>query len=863
MSTLQQLVSEVRINDRNTTYCLSDYNDSKGDSTPVIRYNVIPTSKFIERISDADPINSSTHIMPIGTRFHYVDRQTNYLHYVIELPPQVRTIRFNVRLDQYISNLKASGKWDTLGFDHNKFRSDETTMFRLAFPYIVFVMSVYIRGPKRFGFGGSHIYYRPAPLTSLADQLFHTNLYNVDSGDVICMGDVGSDLFPNPAAVVTESIMSFWCNAFNEDYTYQVGKYQETPIGNPFEWAHLTAKDPRLVLKIPMKETEKPLSLVIRDRIHPRAGIRTFSDMFTNPVNDPETENIGIMSESYSFNVETEDGLSSEMVTLSVGDKVILKKKPYYITTFWARPGHKATTIEMEDDEGNVEKRKITPKFISELSALRFKNDPPSVEIANGTVISRGDMVILTYPDGLCATVRRIRKSRDGEIEVNLDGQHYLASVIKGSIFDDSKAEICGFTVIKGEMYLFLMSYHYYGIQYDEPISECNEVRFNGLTPHGRAGRGMSSSSQLRFKWENVRTEYKFSSYKDNTRVLPLDYERLEPVPHQVIGTYLVRANREQNNIKEFKMIRGERLIVERFDDDGFTRLNPRHDHGFPLEIFHNDGDTIRMSCFTGDVEYNIGDYIVLSNWRHPEEMIKVRRITGFSVDEGPWISIDSVDEKGDEISTPILNYRTKRVNHLEVRRIIPEYMGIVAGMKFKSNVPGIQGFPKKDVNQVVGFLIDSGTVPLMLASNLNTVWAFEDEMAKFTFFDSSLKKFWDKPLAPIIEPTKLQDGDMVIHQNGSVMMCGRLYRRPRSKSLFRPLDSSRGVGSSYSLKNIRGRVGFLNPRISPSMAKNSENIALVGVAPNYLGGGCYLEKCVVQLLIDRRAVGYVQSNDQ
>jgi len=89
-------------------------------------------------------------ILPPGTR--WLCRRKDLLQLVVEHPPQCRTVRVS----------------------RGKKGADDYQPFRLAFPYILYVLTFY-----RDGFEEMKMFFRNHTLSALGDTLYHTNLPNV------------------------------------------------------------------------------------------------------------------------------------------------------------------------------------------------------------------------------------------------------------------------------------------------------------------------------------------------------------------------------------------------------------------------------------------------------------------------------------------------------------------------------------------------------------------------------------------------------------------------------------------------------------------------------------------------------------
>lgn len=131
-------------------------------------------------------VTSGSLALPIGTRFFIQEK--NIAIYVVEQSPQMRTVKFN---------------W-------NK-RNGEGREYRLAFPFIVFIVTV-----VNNKFYSLHLFFRNQPLRNCTDDLFCPSLPNLDRDFKVCF-PVPTASNGNPVKVVEETIQNFWGSEFNKD----------------------------------------------------------------------------------------------------------------------------------------------------------------------------------------------------------------------------------------------------------------------------------------------------------------------------------------------------------------------------------------------------------------------------------------------------------------------------------------------------------------------------------------------------------------------------------------------------------------------------------------------------------------------
>ncbi|MHB9072696.1 MAG: hypothetical protein ACYC6G_04145 [Desulfobaccales bacterium] len=149
-------------------------------------------------------------ILPMGTR--WLCRRKDLLQLVVEHPPQCRTVRVS----------------------RGKKGADDYQPFRLAFPYILYVLTFY-----KDGFEEMKMFFRNHTLSALGDTLYHTNLPNVRGepghygSQRVCLRYRPEMLEGVPLAEAVPALIEFfWSTGFNQDI-----------VGSAFERARIL--DPR------------------------------------------------------------------------------------------------------------------------------------------------------------------------------------------------------------------------------------------------------------------------------------------------------------------------------------------------------------------------------------------------------------------------------------------------------------------------------------------------------------------------------------------------------------------------------------------------------------------------------------------
>jgi len=181
---------------------------------------LVKTKEEYRRTQDSPEVltlSSGTFVLPEGTRF--VFRKKDMSVYVIEQPPQVRTV--------YVD-----------GTDRNR-------RYNLALPFMVFIVSL-----KNDSLASLLVFFRNEPLKKSTDMLFCPALPNIHSSFECC--------FPHPhfkghpKEVVEATMQNFWGSAFNSDYRrlYDAARSRFKQLSSLTQWEGESKKNPRFVLSL-------------------------------------------------------------------------------------------------------------------------------------------------------------------------------------------------------------------------------------------------------------------------------------------------------------------------------------------------------------------------------------------------------------------------------------------------------------------------------------------------------------------------------------------------------------------------------------------------------------------------------------
>ena len=99
----------------------------------------------------------------------------------------------------------------TIEYHASRRHDSEPTSYRIALPYVVFVVSTYGEQIESLS-----TYFRTAPLRSLDDQLYSSTLPNTNDDGIVCLGSVrvsGATVGERVDALIG----AFWASRFNQD----------------------------------------------------------------------------------------------------------------------------------------------------------------------------------------------------------------------------------------------------------------------------------------------------------------------------------------------------------------------------------------------------------------------------------------------------------------------------------------------------------------------------------------------------------------------------------------------------------------------------------------------------------------------
>jgi hypothetical protein len=771
-------------------------------------------------------------LLPRNIRFYTSRSGTNL--FIIEDEPCIRTIRTNLRFESVIENLRLTGKLKEFGYENflqdmsfveekkvvlrsdyqpggEEFNCGQTVYrFNLSFPYIVYIVSQY--APTNFYLS---IYYRTSSLTDLKDLLFKCNLLNIDSRDVCCLG-----VYSVPAKIpisekVSIVIGQFWNSIFNTEIVENFKAYRDNPHLCTFlHWQYYSQSDPSFILSenfIPVSGTNPDLKSVIESK-------------FSDSRNDEEITHSSIIRLLHSDGLPTLGKVqrnslvtSSQMVvdidngiTLDCGEEIVVDEKKYYIVSFLANGEGSVQQIITEDEDHNIKKFKVTRKLVEELiKSITSKDHLESYEVL-GKQVKTGDLV--NFPEERrFSIISKLLKDRDGTVLAKCGRDFYILENVKFDIMSEDEVTINGINFRKKEKYFIFKGDNYLPNLLE---GEFNLRTFEGLSPSrdiemsfrfsGSYNFNLGSMYNYRFFNESSVEELLISRY--GTRLFEKGYRIKNSCLYIRDHTALLRVPTQREQTE--KIVQEKRLFIPSFDFD---------------------------------IDFKVGDEVIVVDWLKPESICCIQTIIDFEQFPGTnVVSIVTTDNSGNVTKTKYIDFARSTIFTGTIRKISSEFAGIKSGFKMIAKTK-VGNFLKKDCHQVIGFLTDTPNgIPLMLCSNLSTLWATEDNLINnFNFLDSSSRTFLKFGVSPLdINSIKLQPGDLVYSMksgnccsNNIFFALNRIFKTVavlRCQSNYSFCRCPEIARTSYSM------YGIPNPRFTIKRGLEEEGFERVEVVPSF-----------------------------
>jgi hypothetical protein len=736
-------VSQLIIDEAVTTLVTSRKKGINSISRPYKKVFSIPTNSFCNKL---DKCLSSSELLPRNVRYYISSNRGTIV--VLEEEPCIRSINVQSSFESEIENLRITGRLEEFGYTDFLKDDGQPYRFTLSFPYIVYIIQI-LPYPKSPSVKVS-VFYRNAPLISLQDSLFKCNLLNVDSRNVCCMG---SDFeIPKLADLNTKIniiLDSFWNSTFNREIRDCYNSYEQNPHLSTFlHWQYYSSKDPMFIMSEELISADQTVASAIA-AFDEDGGNKKLVDSYKSIVDILFDDHFAFNETSSLYSVD-QMPLTKDGIMLDSGEEIILHNEKVFIIDF-LRDDKAFVKIRVETQKGDVIDVNVTPAVIKSLtSQLRDKKYVQSITVKDQEVKPGKIIKFSGSCEEYTTVVRKILKDRDGEFLTKCGRDFYLLENIDFEVFDEDQIKVRGMKLEKGKKYIILGS-----------RAEHLPFFYKTETPTPKIYNGLDGTD-------------------DDGDPVCLLFGDSTLIEFDEVNNYLIFA---EEDIERPDVVRyGQRLLegCSRIKGSGLFARNIKSLTSQVINKLSNEiiaRQELLIPSYDFDVKFSVGDRVVTPDWTRPETISQIRTITGFrSTTDLQSIDIITVGNQGQVPSaTKYLDFRNEsQVNVGSVRKISEEFGGIKAGFKMIPKSRGIQNFMKKDCYEVTGFITDTGNgIPLMLCSNLCTIWCTKQDLEKFDFFEPSSSKFKRLEVSqPALNSISFQPGDLIFSNRARTRCC-------------------------------------------------------------------------------------------
>ena len=852
------LIQEIRINPKYTQYLLTEFpgpgaGSMKDEGKPIIVKRTLFTNDYMKKLSG----HSDIGILPPNCR--YIE-QTNKGHVVlIEEPPALRTIKIHKGFESEVSQLKQENVLEKFGYKNFDASGGSSRTFSLAFPYVIFILLIEHDTHLVDGL----VFLRTQEMRGMSDYLLKAPLLNISSNQKVCFGEANKFETHSLTQTIQNVIMVFWSAVFNTDYTYNYESYrkEESEFGNYLRWEYLTTQNPLFIYDAKWIEINGNIGhwlTKVKNDAHvigekSLTYSRAAEIIFAPGRTDMEALPTSRSRKKFPLFYDIANGIYVGEYFLSIGDPFTNSRGDVlYIDSFIGfQDGGKLKYV-MVDKNGKKFMMKLTKKVKDYIAvsnkALRYSNE--MVLPNNNLKVKTGDILIFTNKDGSehYGSVDFIRVGRDGRAELKVGRDYYIAENINATKFEMEKPSVYNIELKEDEPYILIRD-----ARGSSPMVCASKVNYK---------RVRVSSGSMKVEYEFVNT---FRALRGVTHRLPMSTKgvtsssgirlfresNVKPLPGLFrIGKkmYFISTNSDGTAIPRETLaweVPGPALAYE----NNCALRRPRH--GMISELVKND--TFKLPGFLLDLEFRVGDKVVTADWKNPHDILRVKEIAGFSIVERESRSTCEdlyfiLSDKDGNLSKIRYIYGYLGLCNIgKIRKITNVFNRVSAGTKIIANESGYSGFPKKCVNIIVGFIIDTGGKdPLVLCSNGQTIW-FDDMMKDFTRVTMRAKKWATLKHAPIdLSKIKPQPGDLINGTTNYKTSEGYFvthlpdYRGVRAQYMeyYSGYPETRPMDSTFTREYIYECIP--NPRIRRSQG---DDLGMLPGYPNFHGVFHYSEK--------------------
>jgi len=804
---------------------------------PLTRKRSIRTKDFLEGVYNQ--LTRNSEILPDGCKYFKTTNDGAKI-LVMEQQPAIRTIMADIEIEPIIQKLKTTGKLEEYGFTNftSTKKDDDANnegyyQFQLSFPYVIQIISLNSLNQLKKIF----TFFRIHPTTSLNDYLCLAPLYNIPSGQGMCLG--GAQSFPSLLESVESVQDSFWLNIFNEDYIDNILKYlehDEYKVHDYLTWMYYTKKDPMFVFNVNWIKHSKNIFGMIKQ-------IEEGYTYITRSVNKNVPFSIlnNIFNESHS----SEDNSNPEEVNvcnsmvvddkaIAIGDEVLYNNESFYLYSILSR--HESVmmieSVELQDEDDSIIHLEYH-EFAGGYKDPYEENQITNVEVS-GKIINPGDIIKCTFDDLICyKKIEKLRIASDGEVEAIINNDHYLMNNIDFELFDLSNIKIKGEFITKDKKYIIISRMNSTSL-----LKKKDNVVFKEYS--------VSSDGNIMLKFVNEFDRYISIKYRDIDKI----HSKYEFIDNECIKNvdvmyYFDRLLFNDNNDSSFDIIKNKGLYIDKTTDENIRNFL-MNDDTFKFDkvlatILVENQTRLTIPGIAVDIDFKVGDSIVYADWETPENMLEISVIESFEYNKDNCnLYVHSKTSDGKSFKIKYIDFKNNYVSIGIIRKIYHSCMGWKSGDKIRSNTTGIANFPKKDVNEIIAFIVDGTTkYPMVLCSNLCTLWMNDKTINSFDYY-SPVSPEWDKLVNCEINLDKIKWAHGDLYKHGENRMIKSIIKSNKSKMGMLSSYCSDTGGfdwnydiDKYQLERFR-RYGFITPRYTMSNPNSASNGYGIN---NYFGG--------------------------
>lgn len=752
MTSLSGDVSEIRINNSYASLLNADYTATKkGDSIPKTRKKTILTDTYIQKLLGKD--KKDTGMLPPNCRF--LEKFTNGAAVVIEEPPSVRSIASDMAFGKVLERLKESGKLDEYGYDYDtELNAERPRIFTLAMPFTIFILTI----GSDFSVTSGQVFFRNKQLSGLGDYLLKAPFSNISENGYICFGDRIYQKKNSLYGAIQHAQQVWWSTIFNADYTHNIDSYNKVPgLCDYYTWQYLSNTNPLFIysakwIKVGvtlgqrLQNTTQSQHLQSQNENAYRILSKAFSSTVpTGKLVKPYARARKLLPLYYDM---AQGFFMSPSICAHVGDAFRFKNKELvHIDNYIGFENSDFPHLVRINKNGKLFTMKLTSKVKSFISRQITKYITRTNIKIHDKVVKKGEILVFKSASGndIYKKVKTIRKAVDGKMELHIGGEYYLSDYIpEFKKYDPTKINIYGRSIKPGDQFILLNN-----PENMVPLFPGARVEFNKTD--------IDKNDRLSFKFKDMNKERLTRTYNilstnvQKSRLIdPNGVENVKGVFR--IGRILLRNTRED--------------ISEIWKTPyGFIKESIARTEHPPFDFIKKEvlkDDELFIQSYDFDISFKIGDKVVVSDWDNPLNMLSIKMIQGFKVDDAAHTISLIFQDKYSNLSEHVY-IRNSFVKIGTVRKVANSYNKIKVGTKIIAKTAGIPCFHKKDANIIVAFITDTGIdEPLVLCSNCCTLW-FSDMMENFDRITMRARKWKELPHADIdLSKIGFQPGDIV-----------------------------------------------------------------------------------------------------